>query len=386
MTAPVRRKGPSAYENWKAALVDAISEETVEYPLFTDANIIGEIREGYGPYKFLNTVPMATNARINVPAIILRVEYYIRNDVSTLNIKETDVDLYHGGLLEDEMAALLSLSLGIRLKAGGATRRFLSGGDPKGYPVAHEAEYDPVFTTFSRFGSVLPRALGDHSLEDSVLLPRLSDITPNEAITLIRAARLYQDAVWIAESEPELSWIMLVSAAETAAGYWRAANESPEERLKASRIGQDLEKTLEESGCQTLLPKLAALFADYMGVTKKFVDFLLKFMPEPPKERPPEFFQHSWARPTMKKSLETIYRWRSRALHGGIPFPLPMCLAPRKYEGGFEENPLGGAMAAQNAIWLSKDTPMLLHTFEYIVRHALLDWWASMLPKGQEAT
>jgi N-methylhydantoinase B/oxoprolinase/acetone carboxylase alpha subunit len=28
--------------------------------------------------------------------------------------------------------------------------------------------------------------------------------------------------------------------------------------------------------------------------------------------------------------------------------------------------------------WNAEDTPMLLHTFEYIVRNALQNWWESM--------
>jgi hypothetical protein len=39
-----------------------------------------------------------------------------------------------------------------------------------------------------------------------------------------RAARLYQDALWIVESEPNLAWIMLVSTVETAAKEWSDKN------------------------------------------------------------------------------------------------------------------------------------------------------------------
>ena len=48
---------------------------------------------------------------------------------------------------------------------------------------------------------------------------------------------------------------------------------------------------------------------------------------------------------------------------------------------GFSEKPFGYATEAYGAIWIAKSTPMLLHTFEYIARNALLKWWESMLPR-----
>jgi hypothetical protein len=44
-----------------------------------------------------------------------------------------------------------------------------------------------------------------------------------------------------------------------------------------------------------------------------------------------------------------------------------------------EEKPLGLATGTRGAVWVAEDTPMLLHTFEYIARKALLKWWESML-------
>lgn len=42
---------------------------------------------------------------------------------------ETDDESYHGGLLQDEIAALISLSLGIRLKAGDHSRDYPNPSD-----------------------------------------------------------------------------------------------------------------------------------------------------------------------------------------------------------------------------------------------------------------
>jgi len=230
---------------------------------------------------------------------------------------------------------------------------------------------------------VLPRALGRRSLRETTLIASFPELAPRDAVALVRAARLYQDAIWIAESEPNLSWVMFVSAIETAAGHWRSAADPPVDRLKASK--PDLARLLEEAGGEELALKVANQISDYMGATKKFVDFALEFMPEPPIQRPSESFQHPWEQRVMKESLRKIYDWRSRALHSGTPFPFPMCEPPYRDGNEFAEKPMGLATMAGSAVWVIKDTPMLLHTFEYIVRHVLLKWWEAMLPNAKRA-
>jgi hypothetical protein len=59
-----------------------------------------------------------------------------------------------------------------------------------------------------------------------------------------------------------------------------------------------------------------------------------------------------------------------------------MCEAPRKWgdSAAHSEVPLGQATITLGGTWLRKDTPISLHTFEYIVRGALLNWWTSLVP------
>jgi hypothetical protein len=375
-SVPRYLKGPEAYENWKAELGGIPSKGASEYPLFTDAHITGEIVGGYGPYQLLNTVPIP-GREVVVPAIILRFEEYIESVPVPEKRGGTQVHRYHGGRLVDEIAALVSLCLGIRLKAGGYTRLFDIGGNPRGRPVAWGAQWNPVLLKRDYHRPILPRAVGTHPLEGVARLAGFPSLLPHDAVVLVRCARLYQDAIWIAESAPELSWIMLASAVESAAGRWREETESSVERLRASK--PDLEKLLKPAGGKKLVLQVADQLADSLGATRKFSDFILKFMPEPPEQRPPKAFQHSWERKDIRKSLRKIYNWRSLALHGGIPFPLPMCQAPFEVEGCFSEIPPGLATMAAGAVWGAEDTPMLLNTFEYIVRHALLKWWESML-------
>jgi hypothetical protein len=368
-----QEKGPFAYENWLLALSDAPRQAGFEYPLFTDAHITGMITEGYGPYQFLNTIASAEpGAARNYPAIILRLDSYLVYEVET-DWSQTEESRYHGGLIHDEVAALASLCMGIRLKASGYTRIFEPDKDPLGTPI-YILQNDPVIPEVAR-EHVVPRAVGTHSLDDLVPFKDLVALTPSEAVALVRAARLYQDGLWIAESEPALSWLMFVSAAETAAHAWRVTTETPLERLRASR--PELENLLREAGGEQFLLQVAEQIAPYMGATRKFIDFMLEFLPEPPSERPVEWARHPWDQQSMSRSMKQIYQYRSRALHGGTPFPIPMSLPPMSLEGRRIEVPFG-AMGSRGSVWVARDLPMLLQTFEYIVRNALLKWWRAM--------
>jgi hypothetical protein len=171
--------------------------------------------------------------------------------------------------------------------------------------------------------SILPQAIDEHDLYDATLLSHLPNMPPRASIALIRAARLYQDGIWIVESEPELSWIMLVSAVETAAGYWRVTTDSPLDRMHISR--PELEPLLAGAGGEELVLRVAEQIADFMGAGKKFIDFLIEFLPEPPAERP-NHFGISWEERDLRRSFRTIYGWRSPA---GFLFP---CLCVKHLE------------------------------------------------------
>jgi len=371
--------GPPAYANWRALQAAAPCLATEEYPLFTDAWIVGETTQG--PYQFLNTVPQWEPALIQ-PAIVLRINRHTDFDhITAQDMEKTNTDRYHAGSFPEEVAALASLAMGIRLKAGGITRRFEPNGDPKGRPSEWGAR---PFTNFilhkNPSGWVLASgAEGTHPLNQLEVLTNLPRLSTLNAIALVRAARLYQEALWLVESEPELSWLMLVSAIETAANQWRRTKESSVARLKASK--PELYEYLAGIG-RDVAVKVAEQIADSLGSTRKFVDFILCFLPTAPSARPAEWWQHPWDEPRISKSMQIIYNYRSKALHEGRPFPAPMCAVPTRFTEWLApaEIPGGMATAVAGGIWLAKDTPMLLHTFEYIVRGVLLEWWKQGAP------
>jgi hypothetical protein len=270
-------KGSFAYENWKTALGGSPLKNTLEYPLFTDSHIIGDLPNSESPYKLFNVVAIR-DEQILAPAIVLRMDYFSEVDIEVL--RKTDIDRFHGGGISDEIAALVSLSLGIRLKAGGFTRLFELGKDTKGQPVSWNLQDNPVLLKTSN-QSVLPQALGSHNLSDAARVASLQHLSAPASIALVRAARLYQDALWIVESEPSLSWVMLVSAVETAANYWRPSKEPAVERMRL--FDPKLEEILIQAGGSELAMQVAERIAGFIGSTRKFVDFILEFLPEPPK-------------------------------------------------------------------------------------------------------
>jgi hypothetical protein len=225
-------------------------------------------------------------------------------------------------------------------------------------------------------GLQLPRALrwmdNPIQLQEGDFAERLRSFATLDGETagvLVTGARLYQDALWTAEVEPHLAWLFLVSAVETAANHWRRKNRNHVERLTDSK--PELVKFLRERGGDDLVAEVAKQISDVTGATLKFTDFILAFDPGPPDGT--RLIPVDWT--NLREAVRLVYRWRSKALHGGTPFPAPMCHAPIVQEGAISERPLGLAAGTGGAMWDNEETPMLLHVFEHITRGALLRWW-----------
>lgn len=370
--------GPASYENWKSALSSNKSLYSgFEVPLFTDAHITGEIAEGFGPYQFLNPVAIPRSSDSIMPGVFLRIESRLEmHSLSTEEMSRTDSTYYHGGTLEDEIAALASLILGVRFKSGGKTRQFNEGEDSRGKPILYNLNMNPILLLNGE-KLIIPNARRKINLNDLDQLLSYPTLSPEDAIILVKAARIYQDAIWIAESEPELAWIMFVSAIETVANHWSTVKATPVEKLHMSM--PELEDVLFNQGGEGHVKTVANMIVPYMGATKKFVGFLMNFLPHTPLNQSKKHFRHSWDEIEIEKTLKIIYKYRSGALHGGSKFPAPMCYPPIIFDGMPSEVPVGLATMANGGVWTIDDTPILLHTFEHIVRGALLKWWVSLV-------
>lgn len=371
---------PASYQNWQAHQNGAERLWMVEARIWTDANIIGEPPQ-LGPIKLINTIAHATADAYDSPhrpGIVARVSIHAppHGHASPMSL-ETDDTQYHGGDYLDEIAALLSLSCGIRTAAGPVDRTFDPTGDPLGKPTEIRYRVVPALKQV-RGRPIIPQLLGDHDIADPKILTIFPTLTPEDATTVIKVARMYQQAVWLADGQPELSWLLMVSALEAAAAHWWGKRKAPILQLKDAM--PKIYKTVEEFGCRDLLEPLAQELVQITKATAKFMSFTETFKPEPPDARPSEPFQFSYSDRNFKSAMQKIYSYRSRALHGGVPIPQPLCEVPRRLDAKepVQEVIFGLAVRTQGATWNRADVPMFLHVFEHIARGCLLNWIGSL--------
>ncbi len=377
-------KGPHGWLNWQAwrlglparsrsstsdILLQPLWEE---YGLYSDARFIGEL--GFGPYEFMLSFPpfRAQLGRSQLQLVLRVHDHLLDPDVSL--VKEGDVDAYAGGNIGDEFASLLSLALSRRIRSGGLTRRALEG-DEYGKPFL--GQHHPPMLVPPYGATMLPQTAEEARLDDANrLLEKYGVLAGQDAVALLRAAHQYADALWWADADPRIAWIKLFGALEAAADRWDTVVLSdPIDQLRRRHRGlvSRLEKKTPEA-----LPVVANSLSRVIGAESKLIDFVLAFQPDPPERRPP-LGRVDWA--DLESVLTRLYGHRSRDLHGGIPFPSPLC-EPTVDSGGeppAEAFPALGASGGGGS-WLASEMPMYLHTFAYLVGGTLRAWWASLEP------
>jgi hypothetical protein len=365
-------KGTVTYENWKALNSGEELFQTLTYQLISDSDF--EIDQNrFGPYTIRKSYENFKDFYI----YYLDIDQYLEFEKRPDNIR-TDNNKWHGGTGSDEMAALFSLQCGCKLKSAGFYT-FKPAGNLLACPdymIRPFGSEDDGIQTISfpkrkRLPNVKIKSVSAYGLIN--LYPA---IEPAASIALVKAARCYQDGIWIGDSQPELAWLLLVSAIETASDYWRNNKYyNAVDLLKNNnRTLYDLLKESPE------IEKIADKIAHLFNVGEKFKDFFLNFKAPIPENRPSPEYQISFSDAQMTEHLKTIYKYRSRALHRGISFPEPMCRVPQFDQNGFYEKPLkdGYATPFGYTWWEDKHVPMYLNTFEYLVRGALKQWWKSL--------
>ena len=362
--------GPTSYRNWKAQLAGTRVYGASEVPIYSDAALTGEIRSGLGPYELRNGLP----ASLIDPAAVLTIVSHL--DPSQLPaMDKTNTASFTGAWLGDEIAALVSLACGARVMAGAPTRYLQSDG--KTWILMGDRMRPTLSPRTNGRGLVLPRAVEEKPLEPD-LLATFAALEPEAATVVVRAARSYRDALWIAEAEPDLAWLLLVSALEVAAVQQQIENTPPLDIMRASK--PKLIARLEAVG-GGLAEEVANGLARELRATVRFLGFMDRFMPRPPDRRPAfGALCIDWSTEGLRRTMTKVYELRSLALHEGIPFPPPMCQAPPAVQ--LAEAPaevmLGLSSSTTGGVWTRRDAPLLLHTFEYIARGALLKWWAAL--------
>lgn len=361
-------RGPLSHENWQAWKNGQSLRSGEEIAVMSDAQMFGEIVDGWGPYRFLNTVDSPRGAGYVRTVGVLRHDHHLDG---------AKIENPTGLTAAQEILALASLAFGTRLRAGPSTRLFMPNGDPRGLPRTLRFAPEPVLSP-TPSGPILPRALRCQ-LERSIV-ETYPSVPAGAAAHLVRASKLYQDALWLAETEPAFSWLLLVSAVEVAAVFDKHGQADPADVF--TDLKAEMASELRNRGGDDLLAYIAREFAHLLGSTNRFIRFAMTHAPtQGPGPNPPRLFAFDWSRKNLKRAMNTIYEYRSAALHRGEQFPFMMLMPPRELApgDGISEVPLNSPDGT------NRELPMLLHTFEHVVRAVLLSWWKSLADAREKA-
>jgi hypothetical protein len=370
--------GTAAWTNWQAFEAGAQEREHVEDELHSDTGFRGSPKI-FGPYTL--SIIFRHHQRADVcPALILRSGLHASLTPDILvdgQLVETNTKGYHGGILSDEIAALVALELGVRLRFAGT--RLMSGihhnDEPAGGPYLFDVPRATRPGTPDR--EILPNSLvRDANLDNLDLTTKFATVREEDQVQIIRAARSYADATWWANEDPNQAWLQLVTALEIAAKAQQSGSYDPQEVIE--ELDPELWSLLKDLN-EDLRAKLAKRLAPQHRVTRTFIDFVTSFAPDPPRVRS-AWDALDWSK--IGQHARVIYKHRSKALHEGTPFPLPMLRpepttdengTPAEVPGGLNSGGAGG-------VWMADQYPMTLSMFEYITRGALLRWWRTLTP------
>jgi hypothetical protein len=386
--APRVVRGPHGWINWYAERVGNPRRETAhpgtsvinpiweEFVLYTDAPVDGPWLE-LGPYELLTLAP-AGDIRIGLArrALLLRAWDHLSDALSPATTVRTDVEDYFGGDLGDEFAALLGLALDRRVRSGGCVRKGLPGRHA-GLGLASEREHHVPPLESPRGKPMIPWLVEPVSLADAkTLLSTYPELEVADAVAVVRAARQYVDGLWLADLEPRLAWIKLISALEVGANRFDSSrDDSALAQLKRhrSRIYKALQKAPAE-----VADAIAQETAHLFNVERKLHSFTKRFDPGPPSVRPSEGpARFDWQ--TLDSALTTIYEHRSRDMHNGVAFPWVLCEPPDEYSGVIPSERFGfSGVSGMGGQWEASDLPMYLHVFAYFTGAVLRNWWASL--------
>ena len=381
-------RGPHSWVNWQALIQgqprrqarhpDNFSVTPIwqEFALYTDAGLGGAwlAMGGFEAFPLIQGVP--SRVGFLQRSLILRVWDHLEDEpYQSPDRARTDVADFTGGNIGDELAALLGLALGIRLRSGGLVRMGLPEHKEAPLGIPDESRHRRPFLEPPHRAAMIdglgdPADLGDAG----PLLAAYPRLASRDAVALVRAARQYVDGLWLADADPRLAWIKLVGALEAAAvRHDAAAYPSAAEQLEAA--APSLHAKLVEN--PEMLVAVAEETARLFRVMAKVRGFVADFAPDPPPERPTEpAWSVNWG--DLERLVGKVYAHRSADLHEGLAFPPSLCRPPeRSEEWGTAERPPWSSMTALGAEWTAEEHPMHLHLFAYVVGETLRAWWRS---------
>jgi hypothetical protein len=165
-----------------------------------------------------------TDAVVPAARVVLRWWEYdesdapLRPDYGTL--VDNAQDYWLGMHVDQEFAAVLSLLLGVRMRSGGTIRRY--GPDDLVGRTDLVEHVVPTLPPRAWSGRPIVRVPvgGQEQVPLDDVVPRVADlrlVSALHAVTMVRAASVFSDALWVCDHDPELGWLHCVTALELAA-------------------------------------------------------------------------------------------------------------------------------------------------------------------------
>lgn len=377
-------KGPFLFESWRARISRKELKNNYEFPIYSDVSSLSKVPPGqYGPCLFLDPGHQPNPEGDFHP--VLNVRYWDYFESLGTEVSGTDTKSFHGGGPSDEVAALVSLMLGIRTKPGPITKTFSGQGGSGERPIRRQEKH--CFPRIDSECQVIPNAVagGPRAFEGIELFDEFFKFDATDANALMKSARSYQKALLVSEDDPTLSWLFLVTAIEGAAKC--SINAGKDSLELYSEMEPEFSEKLRRL-CPNALEMISDKYAELSRNTWKFIEFMMKYHPSAPDKRPKCWAQLDWTKDSLNRDFKTIYKHRSVTLHEGTPFPDPMCMKPPKTGSCCWETPIPYRNTNPNikkppstslgGKWSDKDLPMFLNTFEYIARKSLLKWWGEL--------
>ncbi|HCA3582007.1 TPA: hypothetical protein MO343_004398 [Salmonella enterica subsp. enterica serovar Ball] len=368
----IMRASLLSFRNCKLLNEGADKISIIEFIIYSDSRFSNQVLDE-GTYSFLNMLPFTIDEV--APSITVRANWAVDINKTIYSGTEPYTTDFHGGWFTDEIAALISLKLGVRAHSGSVTRDYNYYTPEHGLPRAEQNPPPPLLT--KKKSLIVPFCKKNIDIAQLTQINNIHRLEESDFNYLIRAARSFQDSLWICESSPNLAWLLMISALETAAQQWDRSKGSNIEKFQQSK--PVLFGKLNNDQYKELIPIIADEFSSTFGAGKKFRDFCINFFPSEPEERP-ELGGIKWTKQNLKNIFIKVYELRSTALHTGQPFPPPMCSIPDKHFGISEQAVTSIAISTLGGTWTSKEAPINLNIFFHMTHSILNKWWNSLYP------
>ena len=354
----------------------------VEYLVYADCWFLGSVEGWDLPFQIDNLVPAYAPERAMCPRLVLRlIESDELADLVGADDLKTDDSRFSGESLHDEILSFASLVLDCRLVSGGSFREFSTDTHDFGRPDGMWCGNASTGSGSQRDRIRVPRLLGSRDLRQ--LVPRFTcfrdQAQPPSPITVARVARLFRTAAWYAEIEPDVGWVLLVSALEKASAAWDSGQHDRAEVFRNEH--SELARRIEECDAN-LLDRISELVVDRKTLGKKLREFIANYCTAPVGTgESAGVGSIDWSPESLRAIGKFVYDARSKYLHEGRAFPPAVSEPPLRVP---DSNPvrltqrpcIGLAQTQPSARWATGDLPILLDAFFHLAQSSLNNWIA----------